>query len=56
MLIAVLSISSAFTAWWALDQEIKLEGTFVSLSLDILILLALSSRRAAAYARRNERR
>jgi hypothetical protein len=56
MLIAVISISSAFTTWWVLDQDIKLEGTFVSLSLDILILLALSSRSAAAYARRNERR
>lgn len=56
MLIAVFSICSAFTAWWALGEEIRLEGTFVSLSLDILLLLALSSRSAAAYARRNERR
>jgi len=55
MLIAVFSISSAFTAWWMLGEEITLEGTFVSLSLDILVLLALSSRSAAAYARRNER-
>jgi hypothetical protein len=56
MLIAVFSISSAFTAWWVLGDEIALDGTFVSLSLDILVLLALSSRSAAAYARRNERR
>jgi hypothetical protein len=56
MLISVISISSAFTAGWVLGDEINLEGTFVSLSLDILLLLALSSRSAAAYARRNERR
>ena len=56
MLIAVVSISTSFTAWWVQDQEIKLEGTFWALSLDILVLLALSSRSAAAYARRNERR
>lgn len=56
MLIAVLSISTTFFARWAQGQEITLEGTFVSLSIDILLLLALSSRSAAAYARRNERR
>jgi hypothetical protein len=56
MLIAVLSISTSFTAWWAQGQEIEIAGTFVSLSIDILLLLALSSRSAAAYARRNERR
>lgn len=55
MLIAVLSISTSFTAWWAQGQEIQIEGTFLSLSIDILLLLALSSRGAAAYARRNER-
>ncbi|WP_137846423.1 hypothetical protein [Microbacterium sp. 2FI] len=56
MLIAVVSISSIFVAWWVQGQEITLEGAFLSLSLDILLLLALSSRSAAAYARRNERR
>lgn len=56
MLIAVISISTVFIAWWVQDQEFTIEGVFVSLSLDILILLALSSRAAAAYARRNERR
>lgn len=55
MLVAAISISSAFVAWWSLDQDVTLPGTFLSLSLDILILLALSSRSAAAYARRNER-
>jgi len=56
MSIAVLSISTTFAAWWAQDQEITLTGSFVSLAIDILLLLALSSRSAAAYARRNERR
>lgn len=56
MFIAVLSISTSFTAWWAQGQEIEIQGTFLSLSIDILLLLALSSRSAAAYARRNERR
>ena len=56
MLVAVLSISTSFTAWWVQGQEIAIDGTYVSLSLDILLLLALSSRSASAYARRNERR
>lgn len=56
MIIAVGSISTSFFAWWVQGQEITLDSTFVSLSLDILVLLALSSRSAAAYARRNERR
>jgi hypothetical protein len=56
MVVAAASITSSFVSWWAQGQEITLRGTFVSLSLDILILLAFSSRSAAAYARRNERR
>ncbi|GAA1956691.1 hypothetical protein [Microbacterium deminutum] len=56
MLVSVVSISSAFAAWWAVGEEITLRGTLLSLSLDILVLLALSSRSASAYARRNERR
>ncbi|MGN8553009.1 UNVERIFIED_CONTAM: hypothetical protein OHV15_10520 [Microbacterium sp. SLM126] len=54
MLFSVLTISSTFVAWWAQGQEITLGTTFVSLAVDILLLLALSSRSAAAYARRNE--
>ena len=54
MIIAALSISTSFFAWWAQGQEIEIRGTFFSLSLDILLLLALSSRSAAAYARRHE--
>ena len=56
MVFSVTSISSSFVAWWWQSQEIRIETTFVTLSLDILILLALSSRSAAAYARRHERR
>lgn len=56
MAIATISIATSFFAWWTIGDEITIEGTFLSLSLDILILLALSSRSAAAYARRNQRR
>jgi hypothetical protein len=56
MVFSVISIVSAFVGWWWEGQEIRLTGTLLSLSLDILILLALSSRSAAAYARRKERR
>ena len=56
MVIAALSISTSFVAWWARGQEIAIHTTFLSLSLDILVLLALSSRSAAGYARRHERR
>nr|WP_243847361.1 hypothetical protein [Microbacterium ulmi] len=56
MSFAVVSISSSFGSWWAQGQEITLNTSLVSLALDILVLLALSSRSAAAYARRNERR
>jgi hypothetical protein len=56
MVLSVLSISTAFFAWWVQGQEIRVDEAFASLALDILVLLALSSRSAAAYARRNERR
>lgn len=56
MLYAVVSISAAFTTWWVGGQDIRIETTLVTLSLDILVLLALSSRQAAAYARRHQRR
>lgn len=56
MFFSVISISSAFTGWWVGGQDIRIDGTLISIGLDILILLALSSRSSAAYARRNERR
>lgn len=56
MILSVISVVSAFAAWWARDQELTLQSSLLPLTLDVLILLALSSRSAAAYARRNERR
>ena len=55
MVFAVLSISTAFTGWWAPGQDIRVNTTLVTLALDILILLALSSRSAATYAHRRRR-
>lgn len=52
MLISVASISAGFLGWWQAGVEITLRTTLLTLSLDILVLLALSSRDAAAYARR----
>jgi hypothetical protein len=56
MVFSVLSISTAFAGWWVQGQDIRLTTTLVTLALDILVLLALSSRSAAAYARRHDRR
>ena len=56
MTFSVISITTAFAQWWFDGLEITIATTLLSLGLDILILLALSSRSAAAYARRNERR
>lgn len=56
MVFSVISITSAFVGWWWQGQEIRISGTLLSLAFDILILLALSSRSAAAYARRKEPR
>ncbi|MEV8368082.1 hypothetical protein [Microbacterium sp. NPDC064584] len=55
MVFSTLSITSVFAQWWSEDQEITINTSLLSVGLDILILLALSSRSAAAYARRNER-
>ena len=52
MVYAVASISAAFTTWWVGGQDIRIDTTLLTLSLDILVLLALSSRQAAAYAHR----
>lgn len=56
MSFSAISITTVFIQWWFDGQEITITTTLLSLGLDILILLALSSRSAAAYARRNERR
>ena len=56
MFLSVISITSAFLQWWTSDLQITLRTSLLSTALDTLILLALSSRSAAAYARRNEQR
>jgi hypothetical protein len=55
MSITVVSVTSTFIAWWWQGQQVTIHTTLFSLGLDILVLLALSSRSAAAYARRNHR-
>lgn len=52
MSLSAVSVSALFVAWWVQGQEIRVSSTLPSLSLDILVLLALSSPSAAAYARR----
>ncbi len=54
MIIAVIDITWAFASWLTHDGQLAFGGTLYSLALDVLILLALSSQSAAAYARRNE--
>lgn len=56
MVFAVVSISTAFTTWFLREEEITLRTSLLAVGLDVLILLALSSRSAAAYSRRRERR
>ncbi|KQR91603.1 MAG: hypothetical protein J0I33_04735 [Microbacterium ginsengisoli] len=56
LIVSTISIVSAFVSWWAQGQQLTLDGSLTTLALDILVLLALSSRAAAAYARRTERR
>lgn len=56
MVISTSSIVVSFVGWWELGEDITVRTTFIALSLDILVLLALSSRGAAAYARRGRRR
>lgn len=56
MLFSVISICTAFVGWWADGHDIRIGTTYITLALDILILLALSSRSSAAYARRGEGR
>jgi hypothetical protein len=56
MTFSAISIATSFLQWWDDQMDITIATTLLALGLDILILLALSSRSAAAYARRNERR
>lgn len=52
MLFATISIATAWIDSITGSTEITLRTTFITLALDILVLLALSSRNARAYARR----
>ena len=52
MIVATLSITLAATDYFTGGEDITLRTTLVTLALDILVLLALSSRAARAYARR----
>ncbi len=54
MTFVTLDILVAFTAWTSSEQALASGLAFTVLALDILILLALSSHSAAAYARRLE--
>lgn len=56
MIVTTLAICAAFVGWWDQGQEITVDVGLVPLGLDVLILLALSSRDAAAYARRRQKR
>lgn len=56
MTFSVISVSTAFAAWWAQGQEVTLRTSLLTVAFDILLLLALSSRSAAAYARRDRAR
>ncbi len=51
MLIATASLLVSFVEWWQSGLEITLRTTLLSVALDILILLALSSQAARAFAR-----
>jgi hypothetical protein len=52
MVFATLSITLSAIDYFGADAEITLRTTLITLALDILVLLALSSRNARAYARR----
>ncbi|WP_350348143.1 LssY C-terminal domain-containing protein [Agromyces sp. G08B096] len=55
MAVAVASISIAAIDYFVGDIEITVRTTLLTLAVDILVLLALSSRSARAYARRPRR-
>ena len=52
MVFSTLSITSSAFDYFGADAEITLRTTLLTLALDILVLLALSSGNARAYARR----
>ncbi len=56
MVVATLSVTGSAIEYFTGDQDIRLDTTLLTLALDILILLALSSRSARDYARRDRSR
>ncbi|MFB9307882.1 hypothetical protein BJY17_002648 [Agromyces hippuratus] len=54
MVFATLSITGSAFDYFGTDTEITLRTTLITLALDILVLLALSSRNARAYSRRRK--
>ncbi|WP_139415513.1 hypothetical protein [Agromyces laixinhei] len=52
MIFGTLSITAAAIDYFAGVEEITIRTTLLTLALDILVMLALSSRAARAYARR----
>ena len=56
MLFATISITAFVDRMVTGGAEITLRTTLITLALDILVLLALSSRNARAYARRPRQR
>ncbi|WP_438856186.1 LssY C-terminal domain-containing protein [Agromyces sp. M3QZ16-3] len=56
MLFATFGITGAAVASFNGDAEVTVRTTFVTVALDILVLLALSSRDARAFARQSRRR
>ncbi|MFJ4109231.1 LssY C-terminal domain-containing protein [Oerskovia enterophila] len=58
MVLAAISTTSSFVGWAVSGDQITLRTTLLTVALDILVLLTLSSRDAAAYTRdeRTERR
>ncbi|GLI27073.1 hypothetical protein ARHIZOSPH14_13150 [Agromyces rhizosphaerae] len=56
MVVATLSVLGSAIEFFTGEQDIALDTTLVTLALDILILLALSSRSARDYARRDRSR
>ena len=52
MIWTTLSISAAAVGYFSMGEEITVRTTLLTLALDILVLLALSSRDARAWARR----
>lgn len=56
MILATLSITISAIDYFGGGEDITLRTTLITLALDILVLLALSSRAARAYARRPQPR